>query len=144
MIWSFGELVGRRLLVWAGLSVAAGIALLALTADPWWHGIGVEAVAWGAIDAAIAAAGLVSARRGRSRAAGDPEAAGREARKLRRLLLVNAGLDVGYIVAGLAVAGPVANGDPFVAGNGWGVVIQGAFLLGFDAWHARRVPDLPS
>ena len=54
--------------------------------------------------------------------------------------IVNAGLDIGYIVVGLAVAGPVANGDPFVAGNGWGIVLQGAFLLGFDAWHARRVP----
>ena len=140
MAWTFGALVGRRLAAWAIGSVVAGLLLLLVAADPWWRGVGVEAVAWGLIDGAIAVAGIASARRGAARHGGDAEADAREGRKLRRLLLVNAGLDVGYIVVGLAVAGPVANGDPFVAGNGWGIVLQGAFLLAFDAWHARRVP----
>ncbi len=139
MSWSYGALVGRRLLAWSAASVIAGVLLLAL-GDPWWQGFGLQAVVWGAIDGAIGLIGIVSAGRSRRRAADDPAADAREARKLRRLLLLNAGLDVLYIAGGLIVAGPVAAGDPFVAGNGWGIVLQGAFLLLFDLLHGLRVP----
>lgn len=139
MTWAYGETIGRRLLAWSCGSVLAGIVLV-LVGDAWWRGFGVQALVWGAIDAAIAIGGIASARRGARRGAGVPGAEAREAAKLRRLLLVNGGLDVLYIAAGLILAGPIAAGDPFLAGNGWGVVVQGGFLLVFDVAHARRVP----
>jgi len=139
MAWAYGETIGRRLLTWSLGSVLVGLVLV-LVGDAWWRGVGIQALVWGAIDGAIAIGGILSARRGAARGAGVPGADAREAAKLRRLLLVNGGLDVLYIAAGLVLAGPIAAGDPFLAGNGWGVVLQGAFLLVFDVAHAQRVP----
>lgn len=140
MTWEFADLLGRRLVLWAVLSVLVGAALL-LLGDPFWRGVGLQAVVWGAIDGAIGLVGRRGAARGRRLHAGDLVATSREARRIRRLLWVNAGLDVAYIVGGFVLAGPIAAGDPFLAGNGWGIVAQGAFLLVFDALHARLVPD---
>jgi hypothetical protein len=60
-------------------------------------------------------------------------------RPLRRLLLVNAGLDVGYVAAGVALvrAGRVRGRDS--VGDGVAVVLQGGFLLVLDLVHAVRV-----
>ncbi len=140
MTWEFADLLGRRLILWAVLSVLGGAILLAL-GDAFWRGIGLQAVVWGVIDGAIGIVGRRGAARGRRLHAGDETAARREARRIRRLLWVNAGLDVAYVIGGLVLAGPIAAGDPFLAGNGWGVVVQGAFLLVFDAVHATWVPD---
>jgi esterase/lipase len=140
MTWEFADLLGRRLVLWAVVSVLVGTALL-LLGDPFWRGIGLQAVVWGAIDGAIGLVGRRGAARGRRLHAGDLVATRREARRIRRLLWVNVGLDVAYVVGGLVLAGPIAAGDPFLTGNGWGIVVQGAFLLVFDALHARLVPD---
>jgi hypothetical protein len=77
--------------------------------------------------------------------AADPAVQESERATLRRVLLVNAALDVGYVGAG--VAGAVrswrgASPDrPLPAGLGhWSAVaIQGGFLLGFDLWQARQL-----
>jgi hypothetical protein len=58
----------------------------------------------------------------------------------RRILAVNAGLDVLYIAGGLAVVAGRGRTDRAALGHGLAAVAQGAFLLGFDAWHAARVP----
>jgi alpha-beta hydrolase superfamily lysophospholipase len=139
MTWEFADLLGRRLILWAVLSVLAGAILLAL-GDAFWRGVGLQAVVWGVIDGIIGIVGRRGAARGRRLHAGDETAARREARRIRRLLWVNAGLDVAYVIGGLVLAGPIAAGDPFLTGNGWGVVVQGAFLLVFDALHAIWVP----
>lgn len=136
MIWAYSEAIGRRLLAWAVVSVSAGLFLL-LAGDAFWRGFGVQAAAWGVGDGVIAGFGLRAAHK-RARA---PEA---EARFLRRLLWINAGLDVGYIAAGLALAFTLGAADAGWRGHGWGVAAQGAFLLLFDFYHAARVPPEPS
>ena len=105
---------------WAAGSVAVGSLL---TADPRTRGFGRQTAAWGAVDGIIA---LVGARR---------QAAGRTtgAARLRRVLLVNAGLDVGYVAAGAVLLRTRWRGD------GLAVVVQGAFLLWLDAASARRL-----
>ena len=105
---------------WAVGSLLLGAGL---SAHPRTRGFGRQTAAWGAVDGAIA---LVGARR---------QAAGRTtpAPRLRRVLLVNAGLDVGYLVAGAALLRTRWRGD------GAAVLVQGAFLLWLDASSARRL-----
>ena len=106
---------------WAVGSVLLGAAL---TADPRTRGFGRQTAAWGLVDGAIA---LVGVRR---------QAAGRttEPARLRRVLLVNAGLDVGYLAAGAWLVR-----RPRWRGDGAAVLAQGAFLLWLDGRSARRL-----
>ena len=105
---------------WAVGSVLVGAAL---SADPRTRGFGRQTAAWGLVDGAIA---LVGARR---------QAAGRttEPARLRRVLLVNAGLDVGYLATGAALLRTRWRSD------GAAVLVQGAFLLVLDTMAARRL-----
>ena len=88
---------------------------------------------WGAINLAIAGVGTWRAR-------SHPA----HSDSLRRTLLVNAGLDVGYIAAGGHIAYYQVTFDgrlsPEAArGHGLAVMVQGAGLMGLDLVHARRL-----
>lgn len=139
MIWDFQDTLSRRLILWSALSIAAGIGLLAF-GDPFWRGFGLQALVWGAIDAAIAFFGQRSAARRRTKGPHGPEALAREARNLRRLLWVNTGLDVLYVAGGIVLLYTMAAQNPFAGGNGWGIIVQGGFLFLFDLLHAVAVP----
>ena len=135
-IWTLQTRISRHLLVWSALSVVGGIVLLFLT--PFWRGVGLQALVWGAIDAAIAGFGLMQLRRKQRRPdANLPKTLTREARSLRRTLLINAGLDVLYIVGGVLVW--VNLTTEFAKGNSVGIIVQGGFLLLFDTFYALRV-----
>jgi hypothetical protein len=136
-LWLLQTRISRHLLLWSALSMLGG-ALLILFLTPFWRGVGVQSVVWGVIDAGIALFGLYTMRRKRFHPeANTPQVLRREARALRRLLLVNVGLDVFYVVAGVVVL--LTFDTPFAHGNGVGVLIQGGFLLLFDAFYATRV-----
>ena len=124
------ERLTRVLGAWAAGCVAAGSAL---SIPSRTRGFGRQTAAWGAVDGLIAWAGA------RSRARKGPT----DPRRLRRVLLVNAGLDVGYVLGGLAL---VRHGR--WAGDGQAVVVQGAFLLALDSAAAARAlrvaPPRPS
>jgi hypothetical protein len=129
--------IAYTLLGWALLSLMMGLGLL-LTESPMLRAVGVQFVVWGAIDALIAAVGLRDRRRRMARG----EAADRNQRlaferHLRRLLRLNAGLDVAYLLIGLGLV--LLWTTPEGLGHGTGVLIQGGFLLLFDAWHAWGV-----
>lgn len=137
-IWSLQRQISRNLLVWSTVSVGAGGVLL--TSGPFWRGVGLQGVVWGAIDAGIALVGLAAMRRRRA-ALGDPDApqtVREEARRLLKLLRINAGLDVLYIAGGAALALTLGSADAFARGNGVGIALQGAFLLVFDLFYAQR------
>ncbi len=144
MIWDFQEALTRRLLLWSALSMIAGGALL-LFGDAFWRGFGLQALVWGVIDAGIAIFGRRSANKRLSQAVDSgadlAALADREARNLRRLLWINTGLDVLYVLGGIILLRTLGQGDPFAAGNGWGVIVQGAFLFLFDLVHALTVPE---
>jgi hypothetical protein len=106
---------------WAAGSVALGALL---SARPATRGFGRQTAAWGAIDGGIAAVG---ARNRRRRGPTDPA-------RLLKVLLVNAGLDVGYLAAGAALL----RSDRW-RGDGAAVVVQGAFLLALDATAAAAL-----
>ena len=139
-IWTYYKSISRRLLIWSGLSVLAGLVLVFLS--PLWAGVGTQAIGWGLVDAAIAVGGGLFIQRRHSQMAQseDPNVLATEARRLRTILWINAGLDVFYISGGLALALLGDPAQPFWRGTGWGIVPQGAFLLLFDSLHALNVP----
>ena len=134
-----GRLLGA-LAGWAGASTVVGGVLAVVgrrTRRPAMAGFGLQSVVWGAVDAAIAAPGLVRRRRGEVT---DPA-------RLRRLLLVNAAADVGYVAVGaLLLARPEAasarlrtSTPAALRGHGAAVVVQGAYLLVADALAAAAL-----
>ncbi|MDT3316177.1 hypothetical protein Q9S71_05015 [Microbacterium sp. KSW4-11] len=120
--------VVRRLTRWGTASVVLGGALALF---PRTRAFGLQNLMWGAIDVALAE---FTRRQG-----GVPKK-----RMLRRILLVNTALDVGYVATGahLAVRTPSLNGrlSPAEArGHGLAVIIQGAALFVIDLTAARRL-----
>jgi hypothetical protein len=131
----------RPLLAWGVGSTVLGT--LMLPARGFWRHFGIQAAAWGAIDAALAIAGRRRALlRAEELASGqlDDGAAVREAAQFRRVLRVNAGLDVLYILSGLLTAAIFRRRADRV-GLGVGIAVQGLFLLIFDALLARDVGE---
>lgn len=138
--WRASARIGRQLGAWAVASVVVGGALMVLADGAAARAFGLQCLVWGAIDGAIAIAGALALRRAHARGAvADPERAAPERRRLRRLLWVNAGLDVGYVAAAIAILALWRT--PTGLGHGLGVLVQGGFLLAFDVVHARRLRE---
>lgn len=142
-IWNLQKLILARLLSWSRFSVIAGLGLLPL--DPFWHGVGLQAIGWGVIDALIAilARRSLNAKLVRPEAAA-PETQQREARNLQRLLWLNTGLDILYVLGGLWLAYRRGAANPKWRGHGWGIILQGGFLFLFDLYHALLIAKTES
>ncbi len=117
-----GRTVSTRLLVWSLPWMGASILGLTLTTDEKARGFWVMNGTWGFINSAIAMIGLLT-----------PEP---NLESMRNLLLINAGVDVLYIAAGAYMA---SRAEAFWQGAGWGVMLQGAFLLVFDLWQGLTI-----
>lgn len=115
------EQLTRVLGAWAVGSLVLGATLSASRST---RGFGRQTAAWGLVDGAIAAVGA------RRRAHGHTTEPGR----LRTVLLVNAGLDVGYLAGGAWLLRSTR-----WRGDGLAVLVQGAFLLWLDTSTARRL-----
>ena len=128
--------------VWAAGSVLKGGAIALLgkrTGREQWMRFGRQTAMWGAVDALIAGAGALSRSRRGEMTQAEVDA---EARKLRRLLLINAAADVVYIAGGAHIAVRAGrSGTSFRMGRGDGIaiLIQGAFLLALDTTYARKL-----
>jgi hypothetical protein len=125
-----------RLLAWGASSVLAGTALLAwlrVRGQPsgLLEQFAIQTGAWGAVEVAFAAI------RWWSLAPRDLAAATR----LDRLLWMNVGLDVGYILVGatLAIVGWRLGRRLRVMGAGTGVVVQGTALILLDLLLASQI-----
>ena len=139
-IWQFQKILARRLFVWSGVSVAAGLGMQ--SGGEFWRGVGAQAIGWGAIDAIIAWFGQYSAIRKQAKLP-DPQSpvvVVKETRNLQRLLWVNTVLDVFYVTGGLLLALTKGKTNRTWRGHGWGIIIQGGFLFLFDLYHALRLP----
>lgn len=139
-IWHFSNTVSQRLLTWAGASFGLGVFML--IAGKFWRGVGSQFMGWAVINAAIGLFGQrgTLSRREKlgARAETQPVMEG-EATKLWRLLWINAGLDILYILGGLNYARRSRDNDQ-KRGVGVGIALQGAFLFAFDVWHGLIVP----
>lgn len=120
---------------WAGANIATGSwqALSARSSEVQRY-MGYQALGWGAVNGTIAGIGALMARRQRSH----PKDWTKERRRMRRILWINAGLDVGYMAAGALLA---SQRDMRLRGTGYGIMLQGGGLLVIDAWHALRLRE---
>ena len=132
------ELLGG-LLGWGVGSIVIGAGLLG-DHSPVGRQIGLQALTWGAIDALLAWAGRRGARQRSELALSDrpdPDEL-KAAASFERLVAINAGLDLLYIVGGSRLA---RTADPRRRGVGLGILPQGGFLLIYDlsllAWVRR-------
>ena len=122
-------------MAWGGLSLVTGLAGAGLSSDRWRRSFGLQTAGWGAVDLVIA---VVAERLQDRRMSARPDAYApltqeRERVTMRRILLVNAAADAGYVALGAVLA---RDPRPRVAGAGAAIVVQGAFLLAHDGFHA--------
>ncbi|PJF35646.1 MAG: hypothetical protein CUN49_09505 [Candidatus Thermofonsia Clade 1 bacterium] len=145
-IWTFYEKLSRRLILWNLVNLGAGVLLQGFTS--FWRGLGAQAIGWSAVNLAIGFLG----QRGNLRRAAQPEAhtptrMAHEARKIRAILWLNAGLDILYMLGGWRWARRAAQtggeNAEFQRGMGMGVVVQGALLFIWDVINALIVPRYP-
>lgn len=126
----------RRLLLWSGASVLAGMALI-LAGGTFWRGFGVQAAAWGGIAAAVALGGLAWLRNPAVRSRGIPGLLQRCAGPATPALL--AGLEL-LLSTGLSLLLIMGLGHPSWRGHAWGIAIQGVALWLLDLAHSRLRP----
>jgi carboxylesterase len=139
MIFDYRLILSRRLLAWSVFSLVGGIALLTL-AGPFWRGVGLLALPWSAIDAAVA---LFSLRGLAEKLSGpvDPDEAKRKTLQLRRILWINTGLSALITLVGTGLLLYAESANYFVRGSASGVIFQGGFLFLFNLIHAFCIPQ---
>jgi hypothetical protein len=122
------------LLGWSGASIITGSAML-FHKSRTIRDFGIQNIAWGVIDGGIA----LYARRSISGKRGSSISVQREKQNFRMLLLVNSLLDIVYVGVGTALA---ASRRDRLKGHGYGVIVQGAFLLLFDGINLLFIPKI--
>lgn len=147
-IYQFQAQMSQRLALWSGFSIGSALIITLLrnyrrdrhppdSEAPIWSGLASQFVGWGAIDLGIAWIGLNSSRKRAADPAAHNIAGQHEARAhLRKILWINTGLDIGYVAGGALLSRTKGQHNHFWRGAGWGIVLQGGFLLIFDLIHA--------
>jgi hypothetical protein len=120
--------IGKRLMTWSIVSIIVGIVLSYGSPGTLLGGIGVQAIIWGVIDAAIAAFILFKQKE-------------QSVEKITRTVSINIYLDILYQVVGLIVI-VLYFQNPYFVGNGIGVIIQGFFLLLLDRSYHNSLRKL--
>ncbi len=125
---------------WGLSSVLVG-AIAAAIPQPSVRQFGLQCLTWGGIDAGLALFGMRQASRKEAQYyAGELPSVqvAREIRTLHRILMINTALDVGYVAAAIWLLA-TAQDRPARLGTGLGVLVQGSFLLGYDALFAQDI-----
>lgn len=129
------------LLAWGIANVLGGL-VAGRHKNPIVKHTGLQAAGWGTIDAALALFGIRGAQAAQSRLErgeiGDTEQL-QAAKGFRRILLINAGLDVGYVLGGALLALKSSRDDR--KGMGLGIILQGLFLLAYDGLVGLEVGE---
>lgn len=139
--WHFNRTVTRNLLTWAAVSTIGGALLMLTRRDSAFaRGVGMQAVGWAAVNALIGGIGNRAAahREATLADAHTPARNLKEARSLSRLLWINAGLDVLYMLGGARFAAQKPD-DAARVGTGVGIIVQGAALCLFDIAHGLAI-----
>ncbi|WP_223653318.1 DUF6992 family protein [Hymenobacter psoromatis] len=124
--------------VWALLNlVASGYQLPRTDRREWLYHFHFMNCLWAFINAILAAVGILRTHPGAPLAGFTAATALADVHSTSQIFLINAGLDVGYLLVGLWLlthaARPGANRPERLYGYGRSVQLQGGFLLLFDA-----------
>jgi len=113
-------------MIWSTGSIVVGTFLYFFSYVPLLQGIGLQAMLWGLINLVLAVKLLKQEEHTQE--------------KTKRELSISLGLDLIYPIIGLPLIflGP----DAYLVGNGYGIIIQGAFLLMLDLAFLRRYRQL--
>ncbi|MGY5879485.1 MAG: hypothetical protein RTV31_04495 [Candidatus Thorarchaeota archaeon] len=120
--------IGKTLLIWSIASIIIGIVLLFSFQFTLYGGIGLQAIIWGIIDAAIAAFILFKQKV-------------QSVEQIGKTVSINIYLDIIYQVVGVIVI-VIYFQNPYLMGNGIGVIIQGFFLLLLDRYYHNSLRNL--
>jgi hypothetical protein len=146
-LYRFQQVTMPVLLGWSVGSMITGWSLWWREGSRFLDGLGAQFVGWGLIDGIIAIFALRGAGRDARRyAAGEisPEEHDRAKARFKRIVALNAALDIGYVAGGKALLRD-SQDQPGRRGTGWGVIVQGAFLFVWDILLllALRVMESP-
>lgn len=127
---------------WSVANLALGGFTWASAEAPRLRGVGQGNLMWNTVNGGIATAGLIGASRLDWQTLSADELTRRQ-KRMRTAFLVNGGIDLLYIGAGIGLSEWARSRDDFTR-QGWGqaLVTQGAFLLVFDgvaAWAQHRL-----
>ena len=136
-VWTFSSQLTRRLLTWSVLSVLVSVAIV-FSSNPVLRGFGIQFLAWGSIDGAIAIFGAHASakRQAKIKEVERVETEIKEARWLNRILWINTGLDVFYVLGGFWLVQNWGAESLLWKGHSLGIILQGGFLFFFDFFHA--------
>lgn len=121
------------LLGWAAGSMVAGLFWFR-SSRSWLRGLGSQFFGWGLIDGLIALFGLRSATANAAKYdQGEISSSEMQTQteRFERILWVNTGLDIGYLLFGGWIINR-ASGNDHRRGLGWGIILQGGFLFIWD------------
>jgi len=132
----------RNAITASGMTVLGswGLVNLGAGAIGWANSLGGQnkyfyqmTTIWGGVNLALAIPGFINARRGENEPLSAAETLNQQ-QKIEKIFLVNGGLDLVYLGAGtfLDHRGITTN-NPQLRGYGSSIIMQGAFLLLFDA-----------
>jgi hypothetical protein len=144
----------RELLLGRGLGVLGVWALLNLIGSGYLlprtdrrampHHFHFMNCCWGFINAVLAAVGILRTYPGAPPAGFDAAAAAHDIQQTVNIFLINAGLDVGYLAVGWWLttrAAQLGVNMPYrLLGYGRSILLQGSFLLVFDALMGWLLP----
>jgi esterase/lipase len=139
MIWDYKNILTRRLFLWAGLSILAGL-VMSLFCDGIWQSFGILTLVWGLFDSGQS---LLALRRagnqlGRLHTRDEEE---KETGRVRKRLWYTAAFGA-LLLAGASVVVYFWQPDsPFWRGAGIGMVAQCVFQIIFSIRHALKVPE---
>jgi hypothetical protein len=128
---------------WAAGNIATGAVLMGKKTgeDKYFHQMNLG---WGAVNLGIATVGYLASMKA-DPAGFDTYSTVHEHFKMQKILLFNAGLDLGYMAGGFYLmerSKNTSNNPERLKGFGKSIVLQGAFLFAFDLttyfFHAKN------
>ncbi len=114
------------LLIWGVINIIMSIIYL-FTSSDLIKGVLTQSFFWGFIDGIIGLVTLIIKK-------------DFDLTKIKKIFLVNVYLDVLYVIIGLFLV--ILGSSTYVIGNGYGVIIQGLFLLSVDIIHYSHVKKI--
>lgn len=115
---------------WSIASMGAGAGLALGGPNDFERFVGIQGIAWGAINLAFTLWGEAQSRPNLFTTTDSAAIIKKDAASLSRAFWINALLDVGYILVGTVLWN--IGGTEAIRGTGAGIVTQGGFLFGFD------------